>query len=78
LGLATSLQHWQREKKMHEVPTVFPTLAQFRTVNSRPFNDFFFALLPTCVFGIRPRREVLGIKGFAESDLLPAEFSQVK
>ena len=38
----TSLQHGQREKTMREVPTIFPTLTQCRTVNSLRFNDFFF------------------------------------
>ena len=37
-------------KKMHEVPTFFPTLAQCRILNSRQLNDFLFALLPTGFF----------------------------
>jgi len=74
LGVATSLQHAQRKKKMHEVRTVFPTPGQCRTVNSRQLNDFLFALLPTGVFGIWAAQ---GSKGFVELGRLPAEFSQV-
>ena len=63
---------------MREVPTVFPTLTNAALLTHFDSTASFSHFCQLVFFVCSPRREVLRIKGFAKSDLLSAEFSQVK
>ena len=58
------------------VPTLFPTLARWRPLNSRQFNNFQFARLPREFFPCSLCSEVVGIEWLTKLDLLSGRNSQ--